>query len=66
MIKSTTTKHFLATIILIFLLLASLLTVIFSEFYRFGTTDIKELGISNLKSQAAMVENYLNRGNNVL
>ena len=66
MIKSTTTKHFLATIILIFLLLAFLLAVIFGSFYRFGSTDIKELGVSNMKSQAAMVENYLNRGNNVL
>ena len=66
MIKSTTTKHFLATIILIFLLLAFLLAVIFGSFYRFGSTDIKELGVSNMKSQAAVVENYLNRGNNVL
>ena len=66
MIKSTTTKQFIATIILIFLLLAFLLTAVFSSFYNIGATDIKELGISNMKSQAAMVENYLNRGTNVL
>ena len=43
-----------------------MLAVIFSSFYSIGAKDIKELGLSNMKSQAAMVENYLNRGNNVL
>lgn len=43
-----------------------MLAVIFGSFYSIGAKDIKELGVSNMKSQAAMVENYLNRGNNVL
>ncbi|MBQ9382895.1 MAG: response regulator [Ruminiclostridium sp.] len=64
--KSTGTRQFLTAIILIFLLQAIMLTVIFSSFYGICANDIKELGISNMKSQAAMVENYLNRGNNVL
>lgn len=64
--KSTGTRQFLIAIILIFLLQALMLAVIFSSFYSIGANDIKELGVSNVKSQAAMVENYLNRGNNVL
>ena len=64
--KVTVTRHFLIAVILIFLLQAMMLAVIFSSFYRIGAADIKELGLSNMKSQAAMVENYLNRGNNVL
>ena len=64
--KNTVTRQFLVAIILIFLLQALMLAVIFSSFYSIGAKDIKELGVSNMKSQAAMVENYLNRGNNVL
>ena len=64
--KNTGTRQFLFAIILIFLLLAFLLAVVFSSFYSVGAKDIKELGISNTKSQAAMVENYLSRGSNVL
>ena len=64
--KSTGTRQFLITIILIFLLQALMLAIIFSSFYNIGANDIKDLGVSNMKSQAAMVENYLNRGNNVL
>ena len=64
--RSTGTRQFLIAIIIIFLLQALMLTIIFSSFYSIGANDIKELGVSNMKSQAAMVENYLNRGNNVL
>ena len=64
--KSTGTRQFLIAIILIFLLQAIMLTVIFGSFYSIGANDIKELGVSNMKSQAAMVENYMNRGSNVL
>ncbi len=64
--RSTGTRQFLIAIILIFLLQALMLAVIFSSFYNIGAKDIKELGVSNMKSQAAMVENYLNRGSNVL
>ena len=63
---SSSTRQFLIAIILIFLLQVMMLAVIFSSFYRIGANDIKELGVSNMKSQAAMVENYLSRGNNVL
>ena len=64
--KGTDTRQFLIAIILIFLLQAIMLAVIFGSFYRTGATDVKELGVSNMKSQAAMVENYMSRGNNVL
>lgn len=43
-----------------------MLAVIFRSFYNTGATDIKELGVSNMKGQATMVENYLNGGDNVL
>ena len=61
--KSAVTKQFLIAIVLIFLLQSLMLAVIFSFFYSIGANDIKDLGVSNMKSQAAMVENYLNRGN---
>ena len=64
--KNTVTQQFIVAVILIFLLQAIMLAIIFSSFYRIGANDIKELGVSNMKSQAAMVESYLNRGNNVL
>ena len=43
-----------------------MLAFIFSSFHRSSKKDILDLGESNLKSQAAMVENYLARSGNVL
>ena len=66
MAKSKVTNQFLTTILLIFLLHALMLTYIFSSFYRSSSVDIKDLGTSNLKSQATMIDNYLGNGRNVL
>ena len=59
-------RQFLFTIIVIFLLQALMLTIILSSLYRNSVRDIKDLGISNLQSQASMVENYLDKGGDVL
>ena len=64
--KSTVTRQFIVTVLLIFILQVVMLTYIFSIFYRNAEDDIKDLGESNLRSQATMIENYLKKGNDVL
>ncbi|MCR4762742.1 MAG: response regulator [Lachnospiraceae bacterium] len=64
--KNTATRQFLLSILLIFVLQAFVLAFIFRSFHRSSKKDILDMGESNLKSQAAMVENYLARGGNVL
>ena len=64
--KSKVTRVFLETIILVFLLQAIMLGYIFSSFYQSAEDDVRDLGTSNLKSQATMIENYLNKGSDVL
>ncbi len=64
--KNTISKQFLITIILVFCLLVSMLTYIFSSFYYSSVRNIEELGVSNMKSEAAMIENYLNKSMDVL
>jgi hypothetical protein len=64
--KSKVIRQFLFTVILVFILQTVMLTVIFGAFYKSSVTDIRDLGVSNMKSQASMVENYLSRGENVL
>ena len=63
---SKVTRQFVLTLIIVFVLQATMLAYVFSAFYRSSVADIKDLGVSNLKSQATMVENYLDRGGNVL
>lgn len=65
-LKSSVTKQFIATISIIFVLQALMLVYVFGYFYKSSVEYIKDLGISNMKSQASMVENYLNKGRNVL
>lgn len=43
-----------------------MITYIFSSFYKSSVKDIEELGVSNLQSEAAMIENYLNKSMDVL
>ncbi|MDD6796786.1 MAG: response regulator [Clostridia bacterium] len=43
-----------------------MLTYIFSSFYYSSVRNIEELGVSNMKSEAAMIENYLNKSMDVL
>ncbi len=65
-LKSKVSKYFLLTLIVIFVLQASMLFFIFSSYYRQSVKDISALGESNVKSQASMVETYLSKGGNVL
>lgn len=41
-------------------------TYIFSSFYQSSVKRIEELGVSNMKSESAMIENYLNKSMDVL
>ena len=64
--KSTIVKQFLTTIIMVFFLLVFMVIYIFSSFYHSSAANINELGASNMKSEAAMIENYLNKSMDVL
>ena len=64
--KNTVIKQFLLTIAIIFCLLFFMVVYIFSSFYTSSVKDIEELGVSNMKSEAAMIENYLNKSMDVL
>lgn len=64
--KDNVTRQFLLTIIIVFCLLVFMITYIFSSFYKSSVKDIEELGASNLQSEAAMIENYLNKSMDVL
>lgn len=64
--KDTIKKQFFTTIILVFILLFFMVSYIFSSFYRHSVGIIHELGVSNLKSEATMIENYLNKSMDVL
>lgn len=65
-VKKIITKQFLATIIIIFLLLLFMVIYIFSSFYRSSVSNIDELGVSYTENEAAMIENYLNTGMDVM
>ena len=64
--KNKISKQFLITIIAIFCLLVFMTTYIFSSFYYSSAKRIQELGVSNMKSESAMIENYLNKSMDVL
>lgn len=64
--KDNVTRQFLLTIIIVFCLLVFMITYIFSSFYKSSVKDIEELGVSNLQSEAAMIENYINKSMDVL
>lgn len=64
--KNTILKQFLITITMVFCLLIFMVAYIFTSFYRSSVRTIDELGISNMKSEAAMIENYLNKSMDVL
>lgn len=64
--KNKISKQFLITIIAIFCLLVFMTTYIFSSFYHSSAKRIEELGVSNMKSESAMIENYLNKSMDVL
>lgn len=64
--KNKLSKQFLVTVIMVFFLLVFMTTYIFSSFYRSSVIRIEELGVSNMKSEASMIENYLNKSMDVL
>ena len=64
--KRSIFKQFYITLILIIVLQAFMLAYLFSSFYRAAAEDVKSLGESNLAGQAAMIENYLNKGSDLL
>ena len=59
-------KRLITTILLIFVLMALMLVYIFMSFYRSSVNNIMELGVSNMNSQATMIENYINKDRDVL
>ena len=64
--KKSVTKQFIFTIMMVFFLLLFMMVFIFSSFYRSSVKDINEIGVSHIKSEAAMVENYLLKSIDVL
>ena len=64
--KKSVTKQFVFTIMMVFFLLLFMLFFIFSSFYRSSVKDINEIGVSHIKSKAAMVENYLLKSIDIL
>lgn len=64
--KSTITKQLFATIIVVFFLFVFMVIYIFSSFYHNSVKNINELGVSNMKCEAALIEGYINRGMDVL
>lgn len=56
----------MSSIILVFLLLFSMVVYIFSSFYRSSVERINELGVKNMRSEAAMIENYLAKSADIL
>ncbi len=59
-------KQLVGTIVIIFLLMTFVLAYIFSSFYKSSVDNIMELGVSNMNSQATMIEDYISKGREVL
>ena len=59
-------KQFLISIIGVFFLLLFMIAYLFSSFYRTSVERIEELGVSNMKREASMIQSYLNRSRDVL
>ncbi|MCR5106612.1 MAG: response regulator [Lachnospiraceae bacterium] len=64
--KDSSSKQFITSVVLIFILLSLMLTMIFRSFYKTSAMEVRDLGVSNLKSQAAQIGRYLDKGDNVL
>lgn len=59
-------RRLISTVSLIFVLMALMLVYIFTSFYRSSLNNIMDFGVSNLNSQATMIENYINNGRDIL
>ncbi|MBQ7558340.1 MAG: HD domain-containing protein [Lachnospiraceae bacterium] len=64
--RNSIKKQFMLTLLVIMLLQTVMLAFFLSSFYKSTVKDIRDLGVSNMKSQAAMVENYMFRSSNAL
>lgn len=64
--KNMATKQFVVTVLLIFALQGIILSYVYFSFYTSSVEGIKNLGISNMKSQSMVIENYLNKGRDVM
>lgn len=64
--RNSIKKQFMLTLLVIMLLQTVMLAFFLSSFYKNTVKDIRDLGVSNMKSQAAMVENYMFRSSNAL
>jgi len=64
--KTKMTGQFFLTVLLIFALQIFVLAYVFLTVYRSSAEGIKSLGVSNMKSQATMIENYLDNGRDVI
>ena len=65
-LNNTVIKRLVTTILSIFVLMSLMLVYIFTSFYRSSVDNIMELGVSNMNSQATMIENYINKGWDIL
>jgi len=54
--KNMATKQFVVTVLLIFALQGIILSYVYFSFYTSSVEGIKNLGISNMKSQATVME----------
>ncbi|MBQ6554715.1 MAG: response regulator [Firmicutes bacterium] len=64
--KNAIARRLLTTVILIFVLMSLMTVYIVSSFYKSSVNNIMELGESNMNSQASMIEQYINKGMDVL
>lgn len=64
--KDSILRKFIYTILVVFVMLSVMMTYIFYNFYKSSVESINDLGISNLKLESALIDNYLNKGMDVL
>jgi hypothetical protein len=64
--KTNIRKEFLFTILTIFVMLVVMLSYTFYSFYQSSVDRINEIGETNLQSECAQIESYLNKGMDVM
>jgi putative nucleotidyltransferase with HDIG domain len=64
--KNNIKREFLFTIITIFVMLVLMLTYTFYKFYHNSVERINEIGETNLQNESTQIENYLNKGMDVM
>jgi putative nucleotidyltransferase with HDIG domain len=64
--KSNIRKEFLFTVTTIFIMLVLMMSYTFYSFYENSVERINEIGETNLQSECAQIESYLNKGMDVM